>query len=259
MKPENDDNVDELLLMGRNSVLEALNHGKSLDKILIKKGQVEGTLRVVAAKAKERGIPVQEVDKSKLDELSNSGNHQGVVAMQPAIAYVEVEDMLELARIRGEKPFLVILDGITDTHNLGAIIRTAEAAGVHGVILPKRRSAGINSIVAKTSAGAVEHMMIARVTNLTEIVKKLKKEGIWITCADLKGTDLHGADLDGPVALVIGAEGSGVSRLLNENSDFCVKIPMFGQIASLNASVAAGIIMYEVVRRRRSGKSGGSL
>jgi 23S rRNA (guanosine2251-2'-O)-methyltransferase len=240
--------------MGRNSVLEALNHGKPLDKVLLKKGHVEGSLKVIAAKAKERGIPVTEVDKARLDELSESGNHQGVLAFRPAVPYADLEDMLELAKEKGEDPFIVLLEGITDPHNLGAVIRTAEAVGAHGVVIPKRRASGLNAVVAKTSSGAIEHMLIAHVTNMTETIKKLKKLGLWIACADMGGQDLYRVDLSGPLAIVIGSEGTGVSRLVSENCDFQVKIPMRGLIASLNASVAAGVIMYEVLRRRRSGE-----
>jgi 23S rRNA (guanosine2251-2'-O)-methyltransferase len=200
------------------------------------------------------GVPVTEVDKSRLDELSGNGNHQGVLAMRPAVPYADVEDMLELAKSKGEEPFLVLLEGITDPRNLGAVIRTAEAAGVHGVVIPKRRSCGLGATVSKTSSGAIEHMLIARVTNMSETIKKLKKLGLWIACADMEGTDLYEADLGGPIALVIGSEGTGVGRLVSEKSDFMVKVPMLGRIPSLNASVAAGIIMYEVVRRRRTGE-----
>ncbi|MDR1640861.1 MAG: 23S rRNA (guanosine(2251)-2'-O)-methyltransferase RlmB [Clostridiales bacterium] len=244
----------ETLLIGRNPVLEALNRDKQLDKIYIKKGQIEGSLKVIAAKAKEKGIPVSEVDKSKLDEMSNSGNHQGVVAARPAVPYVELEDMLELAKSKGEDPLLVLLEGITDPHNLGAIIRTAEGAGAHGVVIPKRRACGLNSVVAKTSSGAIEHMLIAQVTNMTDTIKKLQKLGLWVACADMGGKDLKEADLSGPLAIVIGGEGSGVSRLVSEKSDFQVRIPMYGKIASLNASVAAGIIIYEAARRRHDGE-----
>ena len=240
-----------LVLTGRNAVLEALNHEKPLDKIFLKRGGVEGTLRVIAAKARARGIVLQEADKSKLDELSESGNHQGVVGICPAKGYAEIEEILDYAKNRGEEPFILMLDSIMDPHNLGAILRSAEAAGVHGVVLPKRRSAGLTATVAKTSSGAIEHIMVSRVANLSDAVTKLKKNGLWIACADMEGNDLYRADLSGPIALIIGSEGTGVSRLLAKNSDFAVKIPMFGHIKSLNASVAAGILMYEVVRRRK--------
>jgi len=240
-----------LVLIGRNAILEALNHEKPIDKIFLKRGGVEGTLRVIASKARERGVVLQEVDKTKLDELSESGNHQGVVGLCPAKEYVEIEDIIAHAKSKGEAPFVIVLDGIMDPHNLGAILRSAEAAGVHGVILPKRRSAGLTPVVVKTSSGAVEHIMVSRVTNLSDAVTKLKASGLWIACAGMEGKNLFEADLSGPIALVIGSEGTGVSRLLEKNSDFSVKIPMFGQIESLNASVAAGILMYEVVRARK--------
>ena len=240
-----------LVLIGRNAVLEALNHDKPMDKILVKRGGVDGTLRVIAAKARERGIVLQESDKAKLDDYSKFGNHQGVVGLCPAKGYVEIEEILAHAETRGEAPFIIILDGVMDPHNLGAVLRCAEAAGVHGVILPKRRSAGLTPVVAKTSSGAIEHVMVCRVTNLSDAITKLKDKGLWIACADMDGKVLYNADLSGPIALLIGSEGTGVSRLLVKNSDFTVKIPMFGYIESLNASVAAGILMYEVVRRRK--------
>jgi len=241
----------KLILMGRNAILEALKHEKPMDKILLKRGGVEGTLRVIAAKARERGIVLQEVDKAKLDELTESGNHQGVIGVCPAKGYVEIDEILAYAKSKNEDPFILLLDSIMDPHNLGAILRSAEAAGVHGVIVPKRRAAGLTPIVAKTSSGAIEHIMISRVTNMSDTIAKIKKCGLWIACAGLDGVDLYKADLSGPIALLIGSEGSGVSRLLAKNSDFTVKIPMYGHIDSLNASVAAGILMYEIVRRRK--------
>jgi len=253
---KNNDTLDQqdlpkLILIGRNAILEALNHEKPMDKILLKRGGVDGTLRVIAAKARERGVVLQEVDKAKLDELSESGNHQGVVGLCPAKGYVEIDEILAYAESKKEAPFVLVLDGIMDPHNLGAILRSAESAGVHGVILPKRRSVGLTPVVAKTSSGAIEHILISRVTNLSDALTKLKNSGLWIACADMEGGDLFHADLSGPIALLIGSEGTGVSRLLVKNSDFTVKIPMYGHIGSLNASVAAGILMYEVVRRRK--------
>jgi len=240
-----------LILIGRNAVLEALNHEKPVDKILLRRGGVEGTLRVIAAKARERGVVTQEVDKLKLDELSEFGNHQGVVAVCPSIGYVEIDEILDYAKHKNEDPFVLILDGIMDPHNLGAILRSAEAAGVHGVILPKRRCVGLTPTVAKASSGAIEHIMISRAANLSDAIKKLKDNGLWVACADMGGGDLYKADLTGPIALLIGSEGAGVGRLLAKNSDFAVKIPMYGRIESLNASVAAGIIMYEAIRQRK--------
>ena len=240
-----------LILIGRNAILEALNHEKPIDRILLKRGGVEGTLRVIAAKARERGVVLQEVDKLKLDEVSEYGNHQGVVGLCPAKGYVEIDEILTFAKSKNEDPFILLLDSIMDPHNLGAILRSAEAAGVHGVILTKRRAAGLTPTVAKTSSGAIEHILISRVSNLSDAIAKIKKNGLWVACVDINGEDLYKADLSGPIALLIGSEGAGVSRLNAKNSDFSVKIPMYGRIDSLNASVAAGIMMYEVVRRRR--------
>jgi len=246
--------AESLNIFGRNAVLEALGSGRPVDKLLFKKGEIEGTLRVILAKAKEAGIVVQEVTRQKLDELSENGNHQGVVAVCPAHQYAEIEDILALARARGQKPFVLVLDGITDPHNLGAIIRTAECCGVHGVIIPKRRAVGLTAVVDKVSAGALEYVSVARVTNLTRALETLKKAGLWAVCADTKGTRVFDPGIDanftGPLAVVIGAEGSGVSRLVKESCDFSVKIPMLGKIESLNASVAAGVVLYETVRRR---------
>ena len=256
-KPDGNRPVDEpnfpdtLRLEGRNAVLEALSRGRTLDKILIKKGEVEGTLKVIAAKARERGIMVQEVNRLKLDAMSQSSSHQGVIALCAAHDYAEVSDMLERAKERGEDPLILILDGITDPHNLGAIIRTADAAGAHGVIIPKNRAAGLTGIVSKAAAGALEHVLVAKVVNITRVIEELKKEGLWIAAADMRGKDMYGASLDGPLAIVIGGEGGGSGRLVKEKCDFLVKIPMLGKISSLNASVAAGIVLYETVRRRK--------
>jgi len=250
-------------LEGRKAVLEALNHNKPMDRLLIKKetdGALTGTLKVIAAKAREQGIVVTTVERAKLDMLAQSGNHQGVIALCPAKEYVEIEEILDIAAKKNEPPFIIILDGIVDPHNLGAILRTAEAGGVHGVIIPKRRAVGLTGAVAKTSAGAIEHVPVAKVTNINRTLEDLKEAGLWIVCSDGEagtvkseaesGTSLYDADLSGPIALVIGAEGTGVSRLARENADFTVYIPMLGRISSLNASVAAGIMIYEVVRSR---------
>lgn len=242
---------DSLQLEGRNSVLEALNHNKTIDKIFVKKGEIEGTLKVIVAKAIEKGIIVQEVDKLKMEQMKKTNNHQGVIALCPAHEYCDVYDILENARKKGQEPFIIILDEITDPHNLGAIIRTAEACGAHGVIIPKRRSASLTAIVSKTSAGALEYVPVARVSNISKEILKLKKEGLWIVCTDMKGTTYYDADLKGAIGLVIGNEGDGVSRLVKENCDFSIKIPMLGQIDSLNASVASGIAMYEIVKQRK--------
>ncbi|MCD7778256.1 MAG: 23S rRNA (guanosine(2251)-2'-O)-methyltransferase RlmB [Clostridiales bacterium] len=238
-------------LEGRNSVLAALNHGRTIDKIFIKKGEVEGTLKVIAAKARDAGIPVQEVDKAKLLNMQTTGNCQGVIAMTPAKDYCSLHDILDIAKEKGEDPFIILLDEIEDPHNLGAIIRSAETAGAHGVVITKNRSAGLTVAASKAAAGALEYMPVAKVTNMTRAIEELKKAGLWITCADMKGTIYYNANLKGAVGLVIGAEGTGVSRLVKEHCDFTVKIPMYGEIESLNASVAAGLVMYEVVRQRK--------
>lgn len=237
-------------LEGRKAVLEAINHDKQIDKVFVKKGEAEGTLRLIIAKAREKGIVVSEVNKLKLDEMSQSRNHQGVIAIVPARDYADVSDILNYAREKNEEPFIIVLDGITDTYNLGAIIRSANACGAHGVIIPKRRSATLTGMVAKASSGAVEYVRVARVSNIVATIEELKKNGLWIFCADMGAKCVYEQDLKGPIALVIGEEGEGVSRLAKEKCDYSIGIPMHGEIPSLNASVAAGIIMYEVVRRR---------
>lgn len=241
---------NENQLEGRNAVLEVLKSGRDIEKIIIQKGNVEGTIRRIAAMAKERGIVVQEAARQKLDEMSQTKNHQGVIAIVSEHEYAEVDDILRSAAEKGEKPFIIILDNITDPHNLGAVIRTAECAGAHGVIIPKRRSVGLTAVVGKTSAGALEYMPVARVTNIARTIEELKKQGVWVACADMDGEDYYDASLDGAIALVIGSEGEGVSRLVKEKCDFTVSIPMYGKISSLNASVAGALLMYEVVRQR---------
>ncbi|MEA4972612.1 MAG: 23S rRNA (guanosine(2251)-2'-O)-methyltransferase RlmB [Candidatus Metalachnospira sp.] len=241
---------NENQLEGRNAVLEVLKSGRDIEKIIIQKGNMEGTIRRIVAMAKEHGVIVQEAVKQKLDEMSQTKNHQGVIAIVSEHEYAEVSDILKAAADKGEKPFIIILDNITDPHNLGAVIRTAECAGAHGVIIPKRRSVGLTATVGKTSAGAMEYMPVARVTNISKTIDDLKKEGIWVACADIGGEDYFDASLDSAIALVIGAEGDGVSRLVKEKCDYVVSIPMYGKISSLNASVAAGLLMYEVVRQR---------
>ena len=244
-----DEDGGGLILLGRNAALEAINHNKPVDRLLIKKG-AEGTLKVIAAKARERGIVVQEASAQKLAELSMGGNHQGVIALCPAKEYAEPEDMLACARERAEDPFIVILDEITDPHNLGAIIRCAEAAGAHGVVIPKRRAAGLTATVAKASSGAIEHILISRVTNIGDSVDYFKSQGLWAVSAVTGGASVYETNLTGPVAVVIGSEGSGVKRLVCEKSDFTVGIPMRGRVGSLNASVAAGVIFFEIIRQR---------
>lgn len=236
---------------GRNSVLELLESGKDINKIFISRGEKQGSINKIIAKAKENKVIVVEVDRNKLNEMSQTGNHQGVIAIVPPFEYCEVEDILKEARERNEDPFIVILDGIEDPHNLGAIIRTAETAGVHGIIIPKRRAASVNSTVNKVSAGAVEYIKIARVNNINETIKYLKDNGVWIIGTDMKTkTYYYNQDMSGPIALVIGSEGFGISRLVKENCDLLIKIPMKGKITSLNASVSAGIVIYEVLKQR---------
>ena len=243
-------NYNENQLEGRNAVLEVLKSGRDIEKIIVVKGNVEGTVRRIVGMAKERGIVVQEVVRQKLDEMSQTKNHQGVIAIVSEHEYADIQDILAAAADKGEKPFIIILDNRTDPHNLGAVIRTAECAGAHGVIIPKRRSVGLTATVGKTSAGAVEYMPVARVTNISRTIEELKKEGIWVACADMGGEDYFESALDGAIALVIGSEGEGVSRLVKEKCDFTVSIPMYGSISSLNASVASALLMYEVVRQR---------
>lgn len=236
---------------GRNAVLELLETGKDINKIFIANGEKHGSINKIISIAKERKVVIVEVDRAKLNQMAMSDNHQGVIAIVPPFDYCEVEDILEEASKKQEKPFILILDGIEDPHNLGSIIRTAETAGVHGIIIPKRRAATVNSTVYKVSAGAVEHMKIARVNNLNETIKYLKDNDIWICGTDMDAKNYYyNEKFDGPIAIVIGSEGFGMSRLVKENCDFLVKIPMKGKITSLNASVSAGIVMYEVVKQR---------
>ena len=236
---------------GRNAVLELLETGKDINKIFILKGEKHGSINKIISIAKERKIVIVEVERAKLNKIAMSDNHQGVIAIVPPFDYCEVEDILNFAKEKSEKPFILILDGIEDPHNLGSIIRTAETAGVHGIIIPKRRAATVNSTVHKVSAGAVEHVKIARVNNLNETIKFLKENDIWICGTDMDAKNYYyNEKFDGPIAIVIGSEGFGMSRLVKENCDFLVKIPMKGKITSLNASVSAGIVMYEVVKQR---------
>jgi len=236
---------------GRNSVLELLESERDINKILIAKGERHGSINKIITIAKQRKIVVAEVERQKLNAISETNNHQGVIAIVPPFNYVEVEDILNEAKSKNEDPFVLILDGIEDPHNLGSIIRTAETAGVHGVIIPKRRAASVNATVSKSSAGAVEHVKIARVNNINETIKYLKEEGLWICGTDGDAKDYYyNQNLKGPMAIVIGSEGFGMSRLVKENCDFLVKIPMKGKITSLNASVSAGIVIYEAVKQK---------
>lgn len=237
-------------LEGRNAVLEALRAGRSVDKIYVQLGSSDGPIQTILREAKKHDTIVSFVAKERLNQMSETGNHQGVIAMAASYEYVSVEEILARAGEKGEAPFLFLLDGIEDPHNLGAIIRTANLAGAHGVIITKHRAAGLTATVAKVSAGAVNYTPVAKVTNLTNTIEQLKKEGIWFVCADMGGTRMYDLDLRGPVGLVIGNEGEGVSRLVREKCDFIASIPMKGDIDSLNASVAAGILAYEIVRQR---------
>ena len=239
------------MITGRNPVMEALKAGRPINKIFILQGEREGMARVIMAMAIERGIVVQQVAKAKLDGLTGGGVHQGVVAMASLKQYSDVDDIFDVAKERNEPAFIIVLDEIEDTHNLGSIIRTCDAAGVHGVIIPKRRSATITPIVGKSSAGAIEYVAVARVSNIAETLKQLKKRGVWIIGADTDGDiPFTQCDMKGSIALVIGGEGKGVGRLVKETCDFLVNVPMKGKISSLNASVAAGILMYEALRQR---------
>ena len=239
------------VIEGRNAVIEALRAGVQIDKIYLMKGETDKTLGHIASTARAAGIVVVDADKRKLDNMSRTHAHQGVIALASVREYCSVEDILQAAADKGEAPLLVVCDEISDHHNLGAIIRTAECAGAHGIIIPKRRSAGLTAIVAKTSAGAVAHMPVARVPNIAALLKDLKKQGVWVFGTAAGGnTTLYNADLKGPAAIVIGSEGDGMTRLVTENCDFLVSIPMKGHINSLNASAAAAILLYEAVRQR---------
>lgn len=242
---------DALLIEGRNAVLEAMRSGKTIDRLFLQDGHMDGSAQTIAREARKRGILTQFVSKEQLDRLSGTGKHQGVVARAAAYSYSTVEDMLALAKEKGEPPFLVFLDGIEDPHNLGAIIRTANLAGAHGVVIPKRRAVGLTAAVAKTSAGAINFTPVAKVTNLSAAMEKLKERGLWFVCADVGGEPMYSLDLRGPIGLVVGNEGKGVSRLVREKCDMAAAIPMKGEIQSLNASVAAGVLAYEIVRQRR--------
>ena len=241
---------NENLVEGRNAVLETFRSGRSVDRLYVLDGCQDGPVKTIMREARKQKTVINYVEKSRLDHLSETGKHQGVIAIAAAYEYSTVEQMLENARSRGEAPFLILLDGIEDPHNLGAIIRTANQAGAHGVIIPKRRAVGLTATVAKASTGALNYTPVARVTNLVSTMESLKKEGLWFVCADMGGTSMYDLDLKGSIGLVIGSEGEGVSRLVRETCDFIAAIPMKGEIDSLNASVAAGILAYEIVRQR---------
>ena len=240
----------EQTIEGRNAVLEAFRSGKTIDKLYILDGCQDGSINSIKREARKNDTIINFVTKEWLDQLSSTGRHQGVIAQAAAYAYASVEEMLENAREKGEDPFLILLDDIEDPHNLGAIIRTANLAGAHGVIIPKRRAAGLTAVVARASAGAINYTPVAKVTNLTNTIRELKEKGLWFVCADMGGELMYDLNLTGPVGLVIGNEGEGVSRLVREACDFTASIPMKGNIDSLNASVAAGVLSYEIVRQR---------
>ncbi len=243
----------EFTIEGRNAVLEAFRAGKTIDKLFVLDGCQDGPVLTIKREASKKGTIIKYVAKERLDQMSETGKHQGVIACAAAYSYAEVEDILDKAREKGEAPFIFLLDNIEDPHNLGAIIRTANLAGAHGVIIPKNRAVGLTATVAKASAGAINYTPVAKVTNLGKTIEELKKEGLWFVCADMDGTPMYDLDLKGAVGLVIGSEGSGVGRLVKEKCDFTAAIPMKGDIDSLNASVAAGVLAYEIVRQRMRG------
>ena len=241
---------EEQTIEGRNAVMEAFRSGKTIDKLFVQEGLQDGPVMSILREARKHDTIVNRVKKERLDQMSDTGKHQGVIAQAAAYEYAQVEDILENARKKGEPPFIFILDNIEDPHNLGAIIRTANLAGAHGVIIPKRRAAGLTAVVARTSAGALNYTPVAKVNNISATIEELKEEGLWFVCADMDGELMYRLDLKGPIGLVIGNEGEGVSRLVKEKCDFTAAIPMKGDIDSLNASVAAGVLAYEIVRQR---------
>lgn len=243
---------EELTIEGRNAVLEAFRSGKTIDKLFVLDGCQDGPVRTIIREAKKQGTLISFAARERLDQLSGTGKHQGVIAYAAAYEYAQVEDILNLAREKGEPPFIFLLDGIEDPHNLGAIIRTANLAGAHGVIIPKRRAVGLTATVAKTSAGALNYTPVAKVTNLTAVMEDLKKQGMWFVCAHMGGELMYRLNLTGPIGLVIGNEGEGVGKLVKDHCDMVASIPMKGNIDSLNASVAAGVLAYEIVRQRMS-------
>ncbi|AJD30090.1 23S rRNA (guanosine(2251)-2'-O)-methyltransferase RlmB [Clostridium sporogenes] len=247
--------IREDIIEGRNAVIEALKSNKTIEKVMVAKGDLEGSIKIIISLAKEKGIVINEVDRKKLDSISQTRAHQGVIAFTTPYQYCAVEDIIRYAKQKEEDPFIVILDEIEDPHNFGSILRTAEVCGVHGVIIPKRRNVGVTPTVYKTSAGAVEYMKISKVTNINNVIDKLKEKGIWIYGADMCGNDYcFDVSLSGPIALVIGSEGRGISKLTKNKCDVLVKIPMLGNITSLNASVAGGMLMYEILKQRMKSK-----
>lgn len=242
------------IIEGRNPIIEALKNNRPIEKIMVNKASKEGSIKKILAMAKENKVIIQEVDRHKLDDMSESHAHQGVIAITSDYRYYDLDEILEIPRQNGEDPFFIILDGITDPHNLGSIIRTADAVGAHAVIIPKRRSVQITPIVAKASAGAVEYLPVCKVTNIVNTIKALKENGLWIAAVDMDGQTFYQQNLGGPLGLVVGSEGEGISRLVKQNCDFTVSMPMSGNVTSLNASVAGGILLYEVYRQRNAGK-----
>lgn len=242
--------TEEFTIEGRNAVLEAFRSGKTIDKLFVQEGVKDGPINSIIREAKKQDTIINFISRERLNQMSEEGHHQGVIAHAAAYEYAEVEDILKAAEEKGEPPFIFLLDGIEDPHNLGAIIRTANLAGAHGVIIPKRRASGLTAVVAKTSAGALNYTPVAKVTNLAATIEELKEKGLWFVCADMGGELMYRLDLKGPIGLVIGSEGEGVGRLVKEKCDMVASIPMKGNIDSLNASVAAGVLAYEIVRQR---------
>ena len=250
----NDNEETSLVIYGRNAVLEAFRSDRTIDRLYVQEGVADGTLQSILRAAKKTDAIINFVSKDRLNKYAEGDKHQGVVALAAAYSYAEVEDILNVANEKGEPPFIIVLDDIEDPHNLGAIIRTANQAGAHGVIIPKRHAVGLTATVARTSAGAINYTPVAKVTNISRTIDELKEKGIWFACADMSGELMYNCNLTGAIGLVIGSEGSGVSRLVKEKCDFVVRVPMFGQIDSLNASVAAGVLSYEIVRQRLNTK-----
>lgn len=243
---------EEFTIEGRNSVMEAFRAGKTIDRLFVLDGCQDGPVKSIVREARKTDVIISYVQKERLDQISETGKHQGIIAYAAAYEYAEVEDILKAAEEKGEPPFVILLDNIEDPHNLGAIIRTAHQAGAHGVIIPKRRAVGLTATVAKTSAGAINYLPVAKVTNLSTTIEELKEKGLWFACADMEGELMYKVNLKGPIGLVIGSEGEGVGRLVKEKCDYVAKIPMFGKVDSLNASVAMGVLAYEIVRQRLS-------
>lgn len=243
---------DENIICGRNAVLELIRSGRSVDKLFVKQNDIEGSLIVILAEAKAHGIPIVEVKREKLDEMAMGIMHQGVIAMAAAKEYVDIDDILRIADEKGEKPFIVIADSINDPHNLGAIIRNCDGAGVHGLIIPKRRSVGLTAVTARSSAGAIEHLAIAKVSNISSTINELKKKGVWVVGCEAGGQQYDTIDYDMPLAIVLGSEGDGISDLVTKNCDFIASIPMMGKVNSLNVSCASAVVLFEAAKSRRT-------